>query len=394
MDASRARAAAAVLMRAISMTSARLATAAALVVALVALGGSLAGCGKKPAPVVDDRANARSVRVGYVEMRALAGGLSTSGVLVSREEAAVNSELSGYRVAKVYVEADAHVTAGQPLVQLDDTLLKAQIAQQTALVAQQQVAAEQADQQADDVKGLDGQGVLAKEQIDQRRFQARTSRATLAAQVAALNDLKTRNERLTIRAPVGGLVLERNVRPGDISAVSATTPMFRMARDSLVELEAQVDEGSMAGIRVGDPVQVTIPDGAVITGRVRLIDPNIDAQTKLGKIRVSLPVRADLRPGGFGRAVFVGLKRTVPAAPETAIRYDANGASMMVVGADDRVSQVPVRTGDHSGGYAELLQGPPAGSRVLMGAAAFVLPGDAVKPVAGGVAPVDSTAAR
>ncbi len=363
------------------MTPARMAIAAALILSVASMCGGLVACGKKPDPVVDDRVSARSVRTGLVELRPLAGGLSTSGVLVSREEAAVNSELSGYRVAKVYVEADAQVSAGQPLAQLDDTLLKAQIAQQTALVAQQQVAAEQADTQANDVKGLDGQGVISKEQIDQRRFQARSSRAALQAQAAQLNDLKTREERLTIRAPVGGLVLERNVRPGDISAVSATAPMFRMARDNLVELEAQIDEGSMGGIRVGDPVQVSLPNGATITGRVRLIDPNVDAQTKLGKVRVALPVRADLRPGGFGRAIFVGLSRTVPAVPETAIRYDANGASVMVVGSDNRVSQVPVRTGDHSGGYAELLQGPPAGSRVLLGAAAFVLPGDAVKPI-------------
>ena len=380
-------------MKAISMTPAKAAIAAALVVTLLAAGGALTGCGKPPAPVVDDRASARSVRIGHVEMRPLAGGLSTSGVLVSREEAAVNAELSGYRVAKVFVEANAHVSAGQPLAQLDDTLLKAQIAQQTALVAQQQVAAEQADRQAKDVAGLDNQGVISSEQIDTRRYQARSSRAALQAQAAQLNDLKTRQERLTIRAPVGGLVLERNVRPGDISAVSATSPMFRMARDSLVELEAQVDEASMGGIHVGDAVQVTLPDGASITGHVRLIDPNVDAQTKLGKVRISLPVRADLRPGGFGRASFVALSRTVPAVPETAIRYDANGASVMVVGADDRVAQVPVRTGDHSGGYAELLQGPAAGSRVLLGAAAFVLPGDAVKPVET-AAPTDPKSAR
>ena len=383
MDAAGAETGAAVLTGGLGMTPGRWALAAALVLALGLGATGLSGCGKKPAPVADDRASARSVRIGHVEMRTLSGGLSASGVLVSREEAAVNSELSGYRVAKVFVEADATVKAGQPLAQLDDTLLKAQIAQQVALVAQAQVAADQADLQARDVAGLDGKGVLSKEQIDQRRFQARSSRAALAAQVAQLNDLKTRDARLTIRAPVSGLVLERNVRPGDISAVSATTPMFRMARDSLVELEAQVDEGSMAGIKVGDAVKVNLPDGASLIGHVRLIDPNVDIQTKLGKVRVALPVRGDLRPGGFGRAVFVGLKRTVPCVPETAIRYDADGASVMVVGANDRVTQVAVRTGDHEGGFAELLKGPPVGSRVLLGAAAFVLPGDLVKPIEG-----------
>ena len=67
--------------------------------------------------------------------------------------------------------------------------------------------------------------------------------------------------------------------------------------------------------------------------------------------------------------------------PEIAIRYDADGASVMVLGSDNRVSQVPIKTGRRSGGYVELLQGPPAGSRVLLGAASFVLPGDVVKPV-------------
>ena len=95
----------------------------------------------------------------------------------------------------------------------------------------------------------------------------------------------------------------------------------------------------------------------------------------------ALPVRPDLRPGGFGRAVFTGLSRTVTAVPEGAIRYDADGASVMVVGADNRVRQVAAKTGQHAGGYVELVQGPPAGSRVLLGASTFVLPGDVVRPV-------------
>ena len=65
-------------------------------------------------------------------MRPLAEGLTASGLLVSREEAGVASELSGYRVAQVLVDEGAWVTAGQPLARLDDTLLRAQIAQQRA----------------------------------------------------------------------------------------------------------------------------------------------------------------------------------------------------------------------------------------------------------------------
>jgi HlyD family secretion protein len=352
----------------------RLNIATALLLALAA-----AGCGKPKA--VTTAPPPRVVSVTDVAQRTLAGGLQTSGVLISREEAAVYAEtpLAGYRVARVFVEPDATVARGQPLVQLDDTLLRSQIAQQAALVAQQTVAAEQADEQARDVAGLEGKGVLSTEQINQRKFQARAAHAALDAQKAQLKELETRDARMTIRAPVAGLVLERNVRPGDIAG-GGTTPMFRMARDSLVELEAQVAEADLPGVKPGDAVQVTLPDGAQVTGSVRLVYPAVDPQTKLGKVRVALPVRADLRPGGFGRATFTGLQRTVKAVPETAIRYEADGASVMVVGADNRVKQVPVRTGAHAQGYVELIGGPPAGARVLMGGATFVLSGDQVRP--------------
>jgi HlyD family secretion protein len=343
---------------------------------------ALAGCGKPPPPV-DSQAGARAVRVATIELRPLTGGLESSGVLVSREEAAVYAEqlLGGYRVLKVFVEPNAEVRQGQPLVQLDDALLRSQIAQARALVAEQKVAADQADDQAKHVEGLDKQGILSTEQIEQRRYQALSARAALAAQTAQLHDLETREARMTIRAPVSGLVLTRNVRPGDIAS-GGTNPMFTLARDSLIELEAQVAEGDMGGIHVGDAVRVTLPDDTTIVGSVRLIEPSIDPQTKLGKVHIQLPVSSNLRPGGFGRASFTGMTRTVSAAPETAIRYDADGASVMVVGADNRVQQVPIKTGAHEGGYVELVQGPATGSRVLLGSSAFVLPGDTVNPIA------------
>lgn len=344
---------------------------------------ALAACGAKPAPSPSSDTGARTVRVAEIQVRPLSGGLETSGILVSREEAAVNAEqlLAGYRVLKVFVEPDATVAKGQPLVQLDDTLLRSQIAQSQAQVAQQRVAAQQADQQAADVSGPDMAGVLSKEAIDQRRFAARSAHAALDAQLAGLRDLEERDARMTIRAPVAGLVLTRNVRPGDVASPSAQTPMFTIARDSLVELAAQVAEGDMAGIHVGDAVEVKLPDGSSVMGSVRLVEPAVDPQTKLGKVHVRLPVRADLRPGGYGRAIFTGLVRTVAVAPEAAIRYDADGASVMQVAADNHVHQVAVKTGEHEGGYVEIVSGPPTGARVLLGGSAFVLPGDLVHPI-------------
>lgn len=344
---------------------------------------SLNACGKADAGKGKGKPNAaapRAVRAARVQLHDMSGGLTSNGVLAAREEAVVSSELQGYRVNRVFVDVDQWVRAGQPLVQLDDTLIRSQITQQRATLAQTQVAAAQAADQAARVKGLDDEGVLAQEQVESRRFAARSANAAVSAQRAVLQDLLTRQQRLTLRSPVSGRVMERNVRPGDISG-GGTTPMFRIIRDGLVELEAQVPEGQLGRVTIGSPAQVILPNSGSVYGRVRYISPAVDPQNKLGKVRISLPPRPDLRPGGFARAVFTGAARPAVAVPEAAVRYSAEGPSVMTLDAQGRAREISVRTGQRGGGWVELASGPRPGALVLMGGAAFVLEGDKVKPV-------------
>jgi len=342
-------------------------TALAAMILIAATG--LTACGdKKDKPAAQPAAaQPRAVSVGSVETRPLGGGVEASGQLVSREEAAVGSELSGYRVARLYADEGDWVRAGQPLAQLDATLLRAQVDQQAALTAQAQAEAKR-------VAGLDGQGVLSQEQIETRRYQAK-------AQEAALNELRTRVSRMTITAPVGGLVLQRGVQPGQIAG-GGTTPWFTIARDGLVELDAEVNEADLAGIRAGQPVQVSLPGGQSVSGVVRLVSPRVDSNSRLGRVRVRLPVRPDLRPGGFGRATFGASGAPVTAIPETAIRYEADGLYVMTVDGANRAHQTPVKIGQKGGGWAQLVQGPPAGTRIVLGGASFVTDGDVIRPAA------------
>jgi HlyD family secretion protein len=338
--------------------------AAALLVASV----GLTACGdKKDKAPAAAAAQARTVSVGSIETRPLGGGVEASGLLVSREEAAVGSELSGYRVARLYADEGDWVRAGQPLVQLDDTLLRAQVDQQAALTAQAQAEAAR-------VAGLDGEGVLSQEQIETRRYQAK-------AQEAALKELRTRVSRMTITSPVSGLVLQRGVQPGQIAG-GGTTPWFTIARDGLVELDAEVNEADLAGVRAGQSAQVSLPSGQSISGVVRLVSPRVDSGNRLGKVRVRLPVRPDLRPGGFGRATFGASGASVVAVPESAIRYEADGLFLMTVDSNNRAHQVAVKVGQKGGGWAQLVQGPPAGTRVVLGGASFVTDGDVIRPSA------------
>lgn len=360
-----------------------------IVLAAAVMLGALAGCGGDaektkdgkgtPAAAKDDRA-ARSVKVAPVEVRTLEGGIVAPGQLVSREEAAVSAEVSGFRVARVLVDVGDTVREGQVLVQLDDALLRSQIEQQSALLAQSEVAAKQADAQAARVAGLDGSGALPQEQIEQRRFEAESRHAAARAQAASLNDLRTRASKLAVRAPVGGVILAKTVRPGDMSGTGGD-PMFRIARGGLVELSAQTPEASLSAIRPGSGVMVALPDASRVQGTVRYISPSVSPETKLGEVRVALPIRPGLRPGGFGSAIFSGAGSPALAVPETAVNYTADGATVMALGADNVVKEVKVRTGRRGGGFVELVSGPASGTLVLIGSSSFVLEGDKVNPV-------------
>jgi HlyD family secretion protein len=356
------------------MTRPKLVVLAAVVCAL-----ALGGCHKPEAAAAAPPG--RAVTVVAVAPRAIKGALAASGDLVPLQEAAVLPEVSGYRVAQVLADVGDSVKQGQVLARLDPALIESQLAQQQALAAQAEAQAVQAEDQAARVRDLDNTGVLSEEQIRQRRFQARAARATARAQAAALRDIRTRAGMLAVTAPVSGLVLERTVRPGDLAAASGTA-WFRLARDGVIELQAQLSEDDLAQVRAGQHAQVTLPSGAVATGTVRLISPQIDPQTKLGYVRITLPVRPDVRAGGFGRAVFADVAGLALSVPETAVRYDADGASVMVVQADQRVKRVPVRTGLRGAGLVQLVDGPPAGTRVVQNAASFLLDGDRVRPVA------------
>ncbi|HWU02143.1 MAG TPA: efflux RND transporter periplasmic adaptor subunit, partial [Novosphingobium sp.] len=344
----------------------------------------LAACAKHEGPPPGADAP-RAVPFAAVVRRPLGATLDVSGRLVAREEAAVSSQLSGYLVSRVLVDQDALVRAGQPIAELDDTLLKADIAQSRAALAQQKVAADKADQEAARVSALDHTGVLSDEAIAQRRLAARTAHAQYDQAQAQLAAQLVKQGLMTIRAPVAGRILTRTVRPGDVASPSSV--MFTMARDDRAELDAEIPEELLAGVHMGDHARVRLASGRWVDGTVRLVAAQVDAQTRLGRARILLPVDREIRPGGYGRAQMAGTPVPVLAVPEAAVSYDGNGAWVTVIDAGDKVRRVAVRTGRRGDGLIELLPVPGAaavaeGARVLTGSQDFVLDGDRVKPVA------------
>lgn len=322
----------------------------------------------------------RALRVATVEMRPFVRAITASGTLRPREEAAVGAEFAGYRVLAVLADIGDHVRRGEVLVRLDPALLQAQIAQQRAYLDQQIIRQRQTADEARRVSGLEGTGVLADEEIVRRTSEAGNAAAAARAAQAQLDDTLMRRERLTIRAPIDGVMLSRNVRPGDVTGMG-TTPFFTIARDGLLELQAEVEEGALGILKPGTPVRVRLADGTEVEGSVRLVAPEVSPETRLGLAYVRLPVHPNIRAGGFATAAFTMSATPIRAVPEAAIVFSGAGPQLTLVGSDDRVRQIPVRTGARGGGYVELLEGPPVGARVALGASSFVVEGERIRPV-------------
>ncbi|RYY98752.1 MAG: efflux RND transporter periplasmic adaptor subunit, partial [Alphaproteobacteria bacterium] len=237
---------------------------------------ALHSCGQKPAPAEEAAAgtaaatagSGQAMRVTRVETRDLADEFVASGRLVVREEAAVGSELPGYRVAGVYVDEGDWVKQGQAMAKLDDALLQAQIAQVEATLATQKASLDFKNAQLARAESLEQEGAFSKELLEQRRMEAASAKASLAASQASVNEMKVREARMTLRAPVAGMVLQRAIRPGDISG-TATAPYFRIARDGLIELDAELPDSKLALLKEGNPASVKLSTGEVIQGKIR-----------------------------------------------------------------------------------------------------------------------------
>lgn len=327
----------------------------------------------------------RGARVTRVEMRDMAVGLSANGVLSPAETISVSSDVPGMLVRKVTAEAGSAVEAGQVLVQLDADILDAQIAQLRAKVARTTLEAQQAREESATSARLTGKQVIAEEAITARKYRAASARAALDMAQAELKELNLRRARMVLRAPVSGVVVERNVSVGDLTG-SSPRPMLSIVPYGGTQLKADVPETRLGDLAIGTPATVTLADGRSFSGKVSRIGGRVQAGTALAEVYVSIgqPLAASkspLRVGMSGSVEFALAARAVTAVPEKAVVYSPSGASVMALDSGNRARRIKVVTGQRAGGYVQLVEGPPPGTTLLLGAAAFVADGDKVKPV-------------
>ena len=389
-----------------------------------------------------------SEQAGYatqkVERGALTVTVSATGKLAPTNQVQVGSELSG-KVTKVLVDVNDRVTAGQPLALIDPAVLDDQIEQgqagvaaAQATVAQNQATVTEARAQLnrfEEVSRLSGGRVPAKTEMDNARAalaraQAtlRASQAQVTAQQAGLRSNVTQRNRAIIRSPVNGVVLARQIDPGQTVAASFNTPtLFVIAEDlSAMELEVAIDEADVGQVKDGQKATFTVDafPGLTFPAVIRRVDvgSNLSAQTSTSSSTSTSTTSAQvvsygatlsvanaeqkLRPGMTATAEIVTLqKNNVLLVPNAALRFTPTDASapqagggmagalvprggrrgqrpaeksatigrgarqtVYVKGADGQPQAVQVTTGDTNGQVTEILSGDlKEGAEIITG---------------------------
>ncbi|WP_307365951.1 efflux RND transporter periplasmic adaptor subunit [Brevundimonas sp. SORGH_AS_0993] len=367
-----------------------------LVLGLLALSAAgLSGCGGKDDAKTDGQVEAgarQTVTAAVVTRTSLSRTVSASGSVSAWEEVPVAAETGGLTAVALYVDEGAYVRQGQPLVQMNDVLLRAQLRQQQAQVQLAQANAARDDAALARAQELKERGFLSQASLDTTLANQRSSTASLAAARAALSETQTRLNQSTIRAPVAGLIVSRSVTKGQI--ISAGTELFRMVRDGRLELDAQVPETELGLVRAGQSATVTSSEAGATSGTVRIVTPEVNPQTRLGLARITLAPNAQLRPGMFARAEIAVGDQPALVVPASAVVYREGKAGVYVVGQGDVVRFAPVTTGIRSGdGVA--VTGVQAGQRVVVQGAGFLGEGDhvTVAPATGTPQPAPAAAA-
>ena len=178
---------------------------------------------------------------------------------------------------------------------------------------------------------------------------------------------------LSLRAPAAGLVTEVRTATG-APASPQGGPMFRIAINNEIELDAEVPAVHVLKLNTGATVRISRDNAADLVGRVRLVSPQIDRATQLGHVRISLSGNPALKVGTFARANIDARRSCGVAVPRTAIDH----LTVQVV-KGNTVETRRVRVGLVSDSSTEILEGVEVGEIVVADAGSSLHDGDRIK---------------
>ena len=322
-----------------------------------------------------------ALTVTAVQPQSIALGLqvNANGNIAPWQEAIIGAEVNGLKLTEVRVNVGDVVKKGQVLATFSSDTARAELLQVQAAVAEAQATLAEAAANAARALSLKDTGALSAQQIAQFTTAETTAQARVSAARANVAVVQVRLNNAQLTAPDNGVISARTATVG--SVVSAGTELFRMIRQGRLEWRAEVTSTEVARIKPGTEATLTAASGAQIQGKVRMVAPTVDAQTRNALVYVDIAQHPDVKAGMFAKGVFALGSSIATTLPQQALVLRDGFTYALRIDASNKVQQVKLQTGRRVGDAVEILKGTQAGERYVGTGAAFLADGDTVRVV-------------
>lgn len=309
--------------------------------------------------------------------------LAANGSITAWQEAIIGSESNGLRLTEVHAAVGDRVRKGQILATFTAAEMQADVAQARANMMEAEANAADAAGNAARARTLQATGALSTQQINQYQTSEQTAKAKVAAARATLAAQQLRLNHTQVVAPDSGIISARTATVGAV--VGAGTELFRLIRQGRLEWRAEVTSTELGRLKPGTVASVIAANGTQIKGKVRVIAPTVDPQSRSALVYVDLPAAsggdAPARAGMFAKGEFELGNSDALTVPQQSVVVRDGFNYVFILRQDSRVSQVKVQTGRRLGERVEVLDGIKPDALLVASGAGFLNDGDLVKNV-------------
>lgn len=304
-----------------------------------------------------------------------------AGVVEPEDQVTVAAEVSG-RITRMDLELGDDVKAGEPIVEVDDSSVQAQIKKIDAQIGRVTALLETARRDLARETELFENNAGVERVLDSARSLVETYQAELSAMGAEREAATVELEKHAIEAPIGGLIAERFAEKGEFAMPGMK--LYRIENPEAVECVFSLAERDVIRIKPGDAMKVTIDalGGQEFDGVVSRIAPSGDTRTRTFETRVRVlnphphPIRAGM--SCVARVVRARYENVVVLPQEAIVRENESAHVLLVEGDMIRRSD-PVTIGEADAGRAIVTAGLSPGQAVVILGQYAVKPGDIVR---------------
>jgi len=297
----------------------------------------------------------RLVRLPVVE--------SAVGTIRAVHETSIGSKLLA-RVVEVNLKAGQKVQAGDVLIRLDDTDLKAKLQQAKAAVAAAEAVRNQTAADEKRYSQLVETKAVSRQEYEKSATALRSADADLLRAQEAVNEVQATLDWATIRSPIEGTVIDKKVDAGDM--VTPGQMLVTLFDPKRMQLVASVRESLAYRLEVGQSIDVQIEGlKKQCKGTISEIVPEAQSSSRSFLVKVTGPCPTGIYSGMFGRLLIPLDEEAVLLIPRRAVR-EVGQLELVEVVQDGQARRRTIRTGRTFGEDIEVLSGLREGEELAV----------------------------